>query len=113
MECYKVVAVHASMFKSMAKEGGSRVVSLRHQIVPRVSRGMTSQRVEVTSYAYIVYLHLTLTSYLTRPWQDHSLITFHVENTNRKNPFVDLIVFPDKREVRVHVVGGHMKWEVT
>jgi hypothetical protein len=48
-----------------------RVVPLRHRRVPRVSRGMTPQRVEVTSYI----LHLTL----TRPWQDHSLIKFHVK----------------------------------
>jgi hypothetical protein len=38
---------------------------------------MTSQRVEVTSYI----LHLTL----TRPWQDHSLITFHVNTEADKH----------------------------
>jgi hypothetical protein len=40
----------------MAKEGGSRAVSLRHRLVPHVSRGMMLQHAEVTSYAYILHL---------------------------------------------------------
>jgi hypothetical protein len=75
MECYKVVAVHASIFKV---DGEERRRFTRSIVAPSPCAACITWYDVTACRGHI--LHLTLTSHLTRPWQDHSRIAFHVNN---------------------------------
>jgi hypothetical protein len=79
MECYKVVAVHASMFKV---DGEGR--RFTRSIVASWPCAACITWYDVTACQGHI-LHLTLTSHFTRPWQENSLKTFYV-----KKPYTNI-----------------------